>query len=76
MRTTLTLDDELLEAARQMAEAQSKTLGEVVSDLLRKALTPLSTPPIYRNGILLVPRRADAPPSTLEMIRRLDEEMR
>ena len=55
MRTTLTLDDDLLEIARQMAEAQSKTIGEVVSSLLRKALTP---------------------PSTLEMIKRLDEEMR
>ena len=74
MRTTLTLDDELLEAARQMAEAQSKTIGEVVSDLLRKALTPSSTPPTYRNGILLVPRREGAPPSTLEMIKRLDDE--
>ena len=76
MRTTLTLDDDLLEIARQMAEAQSKTIGEVVSGLLRKALVPPSTPPIYRNGILLVPRREGAPPSTLEMIKRLDEEMR
>ena len=76
MRTTLTLDDDLLEIARQMAEAQSKTIGKVVSSLLRKALTPPSIPPSYRNGILLVPRHEGAPPSTLEMIKRLDEEMR
>ncbi len=74
MRTTLTLDDELLDVARQIAEAQRKTVGEVESELMRKALTPPSPPAGYRNGILLAPRLEGAPPSTLAMIKRLDEE--
>ncbi|MBL8553945.1 MAG: CopG family transcriptional regulator [Phenylobacterium sp.] len=74
MRTTLSIDDDVLEAARFMAEVQKRSLGEVVSDLVRRALDPPADPtPHYRNGILLLPRR-DGPPTTLEMIRQIDEE--
>jgi hypothetical protein len=74
MRTTLAIDDDVLAAARGMADAQNKTVGEVISDLARQALVPASRGVKTRNGILLMPRRADAPPATLEMVQRLDEE--
>lgn len=75
MRTTLTIDDDVLGAARELADAQRRTIGEVITDLARKALAqPSNEAPQYRNGILLLPRREGAPPATLEMIKRLDEE--
>jgi hypothetical protein len=38
MRTTLTLDDEAYEAAVTLAKTSGKRLGQVVSDLIRRAL--------------------------------------
>jgi len=40
MRTTLTLDDDVLAAARAIARERDASLGKVVSDLLRRALQP------------------------------------
>ena len=38
MRTTVTLDDDVFEAARALARSSGKRLGQVVSDLMRKGL--------------------------------------
>jgi predicted transcriptional regulator len=38
MRTTLTIDDDLLKRLKQIAARQKKTLAAVVNDLLRHAL--------------------------------------
>jgi hypothetical protein len=43
MRTTLTLADDVYEAARTLAEASGRSLGEVVSDLARRGLNPQPT---------------------------------
>ena len=74
MRTTLTIDDDVLLAARDIAEAHSRTLGGVISDLARQALAPQSQPPIYRNGILLLPHREGAAPVTLELVNQLRDD--
>ncbi len=39
MRTTLDIDDDLLHASKEIARLEGKTAGEVVSRLLRHALT-------------------------------------
>ena len=39
MRTTLDIDDDILSAARELARAEGKTIGEVISKLAREALT-------------------------------------
>jgi len=39
MRTTLDIDDDILQAAKELARAEKKTAGKVLSDLARKALT-------------------------------------
>lgn len=39
MRTTLDIDNELLTAAKELAKRERKTAGQVVSELLRQALT-------------------------------------
>jgi hypothetical protein len=38
VRTTLSLDDDVLEAAKALAERRCQSLGEVVSSLARQAL--------------------------------------
>jgi hypothetical protein len=54
MRTTLTLEDDVFEAAQAMARASGKRLGEVVSLLARRGLraTPDATErsglPVFR----------------------------
>jgi hypothetical protein len=40
MRTTLSIDDDVLDAARAIAEQTRRSLGQVVSDLARKGLRP------------------------------------
>ncbi len=39
MRTTLDIDDDVLQAAKERARMQRTTTGRVVSDLVRRALT-------------------------------------
>lgn len=39
MRTTLDIDNDVLEAAKELARKQNASAGQVVSQLLRKALT-------------------------------------
>lgn len=73
MRTTLHIDDDILRAARSLARAEDKTVGEVVSDLARRGLAP--KPRTRRAGIFPtfdVP--ANAPPITAEMVRRASED--
>ncbi|MEL4505433.1 ribbon-helix-helix protein, CopG family [Luteococcus sp. H138] len=44
MRTTLTIDDDVLEAVRQLAADQRRTLGEVISELARQSLHSMPEP--------------------------------
>ena len=46
MRTTLDIDDDVLHAAKERARRERKTAGEVVSALLRQALTAPAPPSI------------------------------
>jgi hypothetical protein len=39
MRTTLDIDDAVLAAAKEIAAAESKTAGAVISELVRKGLS-------------------------------------
>ncbi|BBZ52946.1 ribbon-helix-helix protein, CopG family [Mycobacterium heidelbergense] len=39
MRTTLSLDDDVLLAVKERARRENRTAGEVLSDLARQALT-------------------------------------
>lgn len=72
MRTTLDIDDDLLHATKEIARASGKTAGEVVSDLLRKALQPpAAAKAAVRNGVPLIRRRAEAPPLTMARVNEL-----
>ncbi|MCL2424391.1 MAG: antitoxin [Micrococcales bacterium] len=39
MRTTLTIDGDVLAAARDLSRAQGVSIGQVISDLARRGLT-------------------------------------
>lgn len=44
MRTTIDLDPDVLSAARELARRQRRSLGQVLSDLVRKGMTETATP--------------------------------
>jgi hypothetical protein len=75
MRTTLAIDDDVLMAAKELAETQRKSLGEVITMLARKALRPDQPATKTRNGIPLLPVHPDRPRVTSELVRQLDEEL-
>jgi len=56
VRTTLDLDDDILQAAKELASVRGTTAGKVVSELARRALTP-TRPARVRNGVPVLPRR-------------------
>ena len=73
MRTTLQLDEDVYRAAKSLAQAEQKSLGEVVSSLARKALAP--DPRIRESsGFPVFSVSPGAAPITNEMVRAALEE--
>jgi len=76
MRTTLAIDDDVLAAAKGLAARQHKSVGAVVSALVRQALQPKNTSiGNTRNGVPLLPVRAGAMPVTAEWVNQLRDEL-
>jgi hypothetical protein len=73
MRTTLSIDDDVLHAVKAIADQQNRSAGEVISELARKSLLP-SREVARRNGIPQLPLRPGAPLVTLEMVNALRDE--
>lgn len=74
VRTTLEIDDDVLQAAKDLAANRGTTAGKVLSELARKALEPRGRPRV-RNGVPLLARRpAGGPKPTLELVNRLRDE--
>ena len=75
MRTTLVIDDDIIAAAKHLAQRDQRSLGEVISSLARQGLTRGASAGLTEcNGIPLLPSRADAPAATLELVNRLRDE--
>ena len=74
MRTTLNIDDDVLSAARELSSLSGRTLGEVLSDLARKALTRNVEEVALRNGVPLLDPTPDAGVVTSEDVARLMDE--
>lgn len=75
MRTTLDIDDDVLQAAKEIAVNRGISTGKAVSDLIRKGLAPVKQKVRIRNGVPLLPPRAPgSPPLTVEMVRQLLDE--
>ncbi len=71
VRTTLDLDDDVLQAAKEMAESRQTTAGKIVSELMRKALQSPPSKVRVRNGVPLLPRRQGAPVMTMKLVNDL-----
>lgn len=71
MRTTLDLDEDVLQAAKELAELRGTTAGKVLSDLARKALEPSRKAPRVRNGVPLLPVPPGAPRLTMKKVNEL-----
>ena len=79
MRTTISIDDELLATARERARAQGQTLGQFVESSLRRQLAvgecggPRPAVPVYRSGT--GPRPGLDLTSNRALIEALDEDL-
>jgi hypothetical protein len=74
MRTTLNLDDDVLLAAKELAELRGATAGEVISELARSALATRRSAGGVRNGVpILEPVRGEGI-VTAEIVNRLRDE--
>jgi len=73
MRTTLEIEDDLVRLAKELAEQQKISMGEVVSQMMRKSLQK-SSPARTRNGVPLIVRRPGAPKAALALINRLRDQ--
>jgi len=74
VRTTLDIDDDVLQAAKEIAAARGTTAGRALSELARRGLAP-SRVVRMRNGIpLLPPRPAGAPRPTMKRVNELRDE--
>lgn len=74
MRTTLAIDDDVLMAAKGLAEHQQKSLGEVISSLVRQALRSDAPITATRNGIPLLRHSGAVTPVTLALVNQLRDE--
>jgi hypothetical protein len=76
MRTTLAIDDDVLAAAKHLAERERKTVGEVISALARQGLSRSTRgAKAERNGVPLLPVRRGATPVTMELVNQLRDEL-
>jgi hypothetical protein len=71
MRTTIDIDDDVLQAATELATKERSTAGRVISELARRALAAASATQRTRNTVAVLPRRGDM--ITLDHIRKLME---
>jgi hypothetical protein len=74
MRTTLTIDDDVLDAAKAIAERKNTTIGEVISELARTSLRP-QAPVAERNGVPLLPLKAGGAIVTPAIVKDLQDEL-
>ena len=75
MRTTLAIDDDVLTAAKHLAEQEHKSIGEVISALARQELSRgAHSNKTVRNGIPLLGNRKAGVPVTLEFVNLLRDE--
>jgi hypothetical protein len=83
MRTILDIDDDVLQAAKELARAENKTAGQVLSELARKGLTQRSAEPVgfaegaefpyvLKDGWYVLPSRGAV--VTNELVRLIQQE--
>ena len=74
MRTTLDIDADVLQAAKEIAASEGKSTGKVLSELARRGLAPARAKIKVRNGVPLLLRPPGAPPLTLHDVNAVRDE--
>lgn len=75
MRTTLDIDDDVMDAAKQLARLKNQGIGRALSDLARRGLVPDVAPKVeIRDGIPVWTHAPGAVAVTTELIRNLTDE--
>jgi hypothetical protein len=74
MRTTLDIDPDVLQAAKEIAANRETTVGKLLSEWARQALESRSNNRV-RNGVPLLARRPGAPKRTQDLVNRLRDEL-
>ena len=77
MRTTITIDDDMLAAAKALAQANSISIGRAISDLARRGLraTPRIDSEYSDTEFPMFKVSHLSPPITLDDIKRLEDEV-
>ena len=74
MRTTLDIDDDVLQAAKELGALHGKSAGQMVSELARRALSPTVSRRV-RNGVPVLPRRRPGSPRpTMRLVNELRDD--
>jgi len=74
VRTTLDIDEDVLQAAKELAASHRTTAGRILSELARSALSPSRRTPRVRNGVPLLPARRGETTVTGEAVNRLRDD--
>ena len=69
------MDDDLLRAAKTLAESKSVSVGRVISDLARKGLNAEETKASVKNDLPGFTVSKDARPITLKDVGNLEDEL-
>ena len=73
MRTTLAIDDDVLEQVKEYAEERNLSIGRAASDLIRRGISrPMTLQ--YVDGLYLPVLPVDSPVVTTKRVRELEDE--
>ena len=70
----MNIDEDVLQAAKDLAALRKTTTGKVLSELARKGLEPGDEAPVMRNGVPTLPPRSGERPVTMDEVNRLRDE--
>jgi len=75
MRTTLEIDDDVIQAAKELARLKNQGIGRAISDLARRGLMPDAAPVVELcDGIPVWKHGPGAVAVTSEMVRNLADD--
>jgi hypothetical protein len=74
MRTTLDIEDDVLQAAKELAQRNGRTAGQMLSDLARQGLNASATKRRsgLRSGVPVLPSRGEL--VTLEHVQKIQDD--
>ncbi len=76
MRTTVRIDDDLLEVAKSLASQQGVPLGQILSDLLRRGIRSMSAISPNEGGFPVFSVPESARPITLATVKMAEDDVK